>query len=64
MPADWTFVSVDMELTNRCGSGCLMCPRDSITRPKGMMSEDVFKTVSDNQTERHDVSRCIQGSFR
>ncbi len=47
MPADWTFVSVDMELTNQCGSGCLMCPRDGITRPKGMMSEDVFKTVSD-----------------
>jgi len=47
MPTDWTFVSVDMELTNRCGSGCLMCPRDSITRPKGMMPEDVFKTVSD-----------------
>jgi len=47
MPADWTFVSVDMELTNQCGSECLMCPRDGITRPKGMMSEDVFKTVSD-----------------
>jgi hypothetical protein len=24
-----------------------MCPRDAITRPKGMMSEEVFKTVSD-----------------
>ena len=47
MPSDWTFVSVDMELTNQCGSECLMCPRDAITRPKGMMSEEVFKTVSD-----------------
>ncbi len=47
MPSDWTFVSVDMELTNQCASECLMCPRDDITRPKGMMSEDVFKTVSD-----------------
>jgi len=47
MPSDWAFVSVDMELTNQCGSGCLMCPRDGITRPKGMMSEEVFKTVSD-----------------
>ena len=47
MPSDWTFVSVDMELTNQCGSDCLMCPRDAITRPKGMMSEEVFKTVSE-----------------
>ncbi len=47
MPTDWTFVSVDMELTNKCGSECLMCPRDGIIRPKGMMSEDVFKVVSD-----------------
>ncbi len=47
MPSDWTFVSVDMELTNQCGSECLMCPRDGITRSKGMMSEEAFKTVSD-----------------
>ncbi len=47
MPSDWSFVSVDVELTNLCGSECLMCPRDGITRPKGMMSEDVFMTVSD-----------------
>jgi Predicted Fe-S oxidoreductases len=47
MPSDWSFVSVDMELTNQCGSECLMCPREGITRPKGMMSDDVFKIVSD-----------------
>ncbi len=42
IPSDWSFVSVDMELTNQCGSECRMCPREFITRPKGMMSEDVF----------------------
>ncbi len=47
MPSDWTSVSVDIELTNRCGINCLMCPRESITRPKDMMSEDVFNIVSD-----------------
>lgn len=47
MPFDWAFVSVDMELTNKCNSDCLICPRDAITRPKGMMSEDVFKAVSE-----------------
>jgi len=35
-----------MELTNQCGSECLMCPREFITRPKGMMSEDGFNIVS------------------
>ncbi len=46
MPSDWTFVSVDMELTNLCTSECLMCPRDAIYRPKGFMPEDVFEVVS------------------
>ncbi len=39
-----------MELTNQCGSECLMCPRKTITRPKGMMTEDVFNIVSDKLT--------------
>ncbi|MGR3175711.1 MAG: radical SAM/SPASM domain-containing protein [Candidatus Scalindua sp.] len=47
MPSDWAFISVDMELTNRCSTDCIMCPRDAITRPKGMMSECVFKAVSE-----------------
>ncbi|KHE92524.1 MAG: radical SAM protein [Candidatus Scalindua rubra] len=47
MPSDWSTVSVDMEITNQCGSECLMCPRESITRPKGMMSDNAFKIVSD-----------------
>ena len=46
MPSDRSFVSVDMKLANQCGSECLMCPREFITRPKGMMSEDVFNIVS------------------
>jgi len=45
MPSDWAFVSVDMELTNRCSTDCLMCPREAITRPKGLMSECVFRAV-------------------
>ncbi len=47
MPSDWSFVSVDMELTNQCDSDCLMCPREGIIRPEGMMSEDVFNIASD-----------------
>jgi len=47
MPCDWSFVSVDMELTNQCSSECLMCPRNSISRSKGFMQEDKFKIVSE-----------------
>ena len=46
MPSEWEFVSVDMELTNRCSSDCLMCPRDAVTRLNGFMSEGVFKAIS------------------
>ena len=48
IPSDWSFVSVDMELTNhQCSSECLMCPHEFIIRTKGMMSEDVYNIVSD-----------------
>lgn len=47
MPSDWAFVSGDIELTNKCGSKCLMCPRDAITRLEGMMTEDTFNVVSE-----------------
>ena len=47
MPSDWSSVSVDIELTNQCDTECLMCPREYLSRPKGMMSDDVFKIVSD-----------------
>ncbi len=47
MPSDWAFVSVDMELTNRCNTDCLMCPRGALTRPDGLMSECAFKAVSE-----------------
>ncbi len=47
MPSDWSSVSVDIELTNQCGIDCLMCPREGITRPEGMMSDSVFRIISD-----------------
>ncbi len=47
MPSDWSFVSVDMELTNQCSTNCTMCPRSAITRPKGNMAESTFEIISD-----------------
>ncbi|MDR4503968.1 MAG: radical SAM protein [Candidatus Scalindua sp.] len=47
MVSEWPFVSVDMELTNKCMCDCLMCPREAISRPAGFMTEETFKTISD-----------------
>ncbi len=33
------FVSIDLELTNLCGNSCAICPREKISRPKGLMSK-------------------------
>lgn len=43
---DWSFVSVDLEITNRCGNRCVLCPRQSLSRPAGDMSPETFETVS------------------
>lgn len=43
---DWSFVSVDLEVTNRCLNRCALCPRQSLSRPVGDMSLEVFATVS------------------
>lgn len=38
---------VDLEVTNRCNLSCAMCPRQSMTRPSGTMSEQTFCQVLD-----------------
>ncbi len=45
MQSEWTFFSVDVELTNICGENCRMCPRERLRRPIGFMSEEVFERV-------------------
>jgi hypothetical protein len=42
---EWSFLSVDLELTNRCRENCAMCPRQSLIRPQGDMTEEVFSRV-------------------
>ncbi|OCC14351.1 putative molybdopterin cofactor synthesis protein A [Dissulfuribacter thermophilus] len=39
--------SIDLEITNYCENNCLMCPRDAILRPKGMMDRVVFDQIKD-----------------
>lgn len=45
MDCEWTFLSVDVELTNCCAENCAMCPRGGLQRPQGYMSEAVFSRV-------------------
>jgi hypothetical protein len=45
MDCEWTFFSVDLELTNMCGENCAMCPRHRLARPQGQMSPEVFSRV-------------------
>lgn len=45
MDCEWTFLSVDVELTNHCTENCAMCPRDGLQRPRGYMSDEVFSRV-------------------
>ena len=43
--AEWSFFSLDVELTNHCRENCRMCPREGLTRPQGVMVEEVFVRV-------------------
>jgi len=56
MPSDWSFVSLDIELTNQCSSECLMSQREGITRPKGVMSRKSFEDSGMNVVS---VQTCL-----
>ena len=43
--------ALEIEATNHCNTCCLHCPREAITRPMGMMTWDVFRTVVDRILE-------------
>ena len=45
MGPEWSFFSLDVELTNHCRENCLMCPRHGLSRPQGVMGEEVFARV-------------------
>ncbi|WP_243438157.1 radical SAM/SPASM domain-containing protein [Fundidesulfovibrio soli] len=48
------FESLILELTNACNFRCPFCPSESITRPKGFMSMDVFRRI---------VREGVEGGF-
>ncbi|MBN1419582.1 MAG: radical SAM protein [Planctomycetes bacterium] len=43
----WGFLTCDLEITNACGAGCAICPREAIRRPIGRMDAALFRTIAD-----------------
>jgi hypothetical protein len=43
---DWSFVSVDLELTNLCENRCAVCPREALVRPRGVMDPQTFSEIA------------------
>lgn len=40
-------VELILEITNHCNLVCIMCPRGTMTRPKGYMDIELFKSIVD-----------------
>jgi len=36
---------ISVELTNRCNAACIMCPRQYMTRPKGIMKAELYEKI-------------------
>jgi organic radical activating enzyme len=43
----------DIELTNECNSRCIICPRESLKRPKGLMDSYGFDSVLRSATAQN-----------
>jgi len=50
-PVDFPYI-VDVELTNHCNLNCHFCGQQIMTRPKGFMSDRIFKKIV-NECSRH-----------
>ena len=51
---------IDLELTNYCNLQCIFCGQQAMTRPKGFMSEKVFKKIIDECSKHKTPVRFIR----
>lgn len=58
-PSPFPYI-VDMELTNFCNNQCIFCGQQTMTRPKGFMSEEVFKKAVDECKKYNAPIRLIR----
>jgi MoaA/NifB/PqqE/SkfB family radical SAM enzyme len=54
------FVTIDIELTNRCNAKCYFCPRDQ-TPHQGLMSAEVFDKALERAIEFREFCRDFHG---
>lgn len=50
-----------IEVTNRCNASCVMCPRESLTRPSGIMTDSLFQKIIDEMVEKRADSVVLTG---
>ena len=51
---------VDIELTNHCNLNCIFCGQQTMTRPKGFISDEVFRKVVEECSEFNTPIRFIR----
>ena len=51
---------VDVELTNYCNLNCIFCGQQTMKRPKGYISEEIFKKIVDECAEHKTPIRFIR----
>lgn len=43
----WSFYTVDLEISNLCRQACAFCPREAISRGRGLMPDALFERVAE-----------------
>lgn len=53
---------IRIETTNRCNSNCIMCPREKLNRPQGVMDFQLFKDILDNVRD-YGITNVFLGGY-
>lgn len=56
-------VVLEVEPTTECDLACVFCPRDSLTRPRGRLSEDDFLFILENLGDPSDRGMLLLSGF-
>ncbi len=51
---------LSVELTNHCNADCIMCPRQVMTRPRGVMDPALFRRIVDEAAQNQQHLRLFQ----
>ncbi len=60
MPAEPLYLTIDIEITNRCNATCHFCPRDA-TPHQGIMDEYTFAQALSRAVEYREVVKNVSG---